>query len=1590
MREFSHQFTLTDGGARFGGIVMEGGARGRGWWKDSHAGEEDDGRRVLLRVPSSTNGGRSDALGSDREKVTGSNVTISGVAAWDVTLPNVTLANVTESEGDGLQSEAAALESAEAEQARDVIITRGSGAVAGQTRPGVKEGEGSGGRVAEVTVTSGRGRQAVLFGRGISFLPIPTHSFLPTLALSPPLPAPFPPQQPFVFGPRFVLASLICLVGAALATAGGPFVFGPRFVLASLISLVGAALANAGGPFVFGPRFVLASLISLVGAALANAGGVGGSLLLPLPTPSFLSQPPPLLKGSLFPLSPLPLSLSPLPSPLSPFSFPPKQPFVFGPRFVLASLISLVGAALANAGGVGGGGLFVPMFNLLLGYDAKTSTALSKSMIMGGALASVCFNVQLKHPTFHQPLIDYGLARLTLCSHPQPPSPLPLLPAMIMGGALASVCFNVQLKHPTFHQPLIDYGLARLMQPTLLLGISVGVTCNVIFPPWLLTVMLFLLLLLMTYKTLGKGVAVRFTFHMLPLLTPHSTTHYRTAPHPIPFMMTYKTLDKGVAMWMKESQVAHQHSTVMATPLLSFSDSCEWSFEAPQKSTHFPSFSLFSFLLLSPSQHSAVMATPLPSFSDSSPPRPIIPRLLPSDRTTSLPSSWSDVLRLSASLHAHSHSHSTRALFDCESVGEFGFDSSKGEPAESRLHGAYPHLPVPPFVFPFFSLPCPPPPAPPRPIIPRLLPSDRTTSLPSSWSDVLRLSASLHAHSHAHSARALFDCESVGEPAESSQHGAVGYQGLARHGLAREEGVFGFGSETHYAGFPAVGGSVGGTDRSGTERPGTDRTSIDMPSTGGTVSTGGTGGTEGSGGGTGGSGSTAGATGAAATVADAVVAPATGNSSSSSNSRGRRILGSNEPLLPPVFVSPSAGGLSPRGSAGGSYNRGSGSAGRMGGGGFGLSAALAAASAVASGIEEDDDDDGFGGGFGAGDSAAGSGFFSGEINRGVPVGVPEQELLDGEPAPLLSSKVPAPSGGLTTPLLQREASAAGDGGGGGTGGGEGGRGGERGRGGGGGGRGGTVQGSAVRTKSLMEELHFGAPLEASLFQLVDWSSVFELLLVWAAFLALQLAKQHTPDCSRPYWLLNALQIPVALLATLVGACRGVVWRGMSPQQAHPPVPVPPTPPSVYSRPPSLQASLFQLVDWRSVLELLLVWLAFLALQLAKQHTPDCSRPYWLLNALQIPVALLATLVGAFRLYRQSHPSPRRNSRGRGGGGSASAAAGGAAGGDGGGGAGAGGAAASEHQRQGDSSSSRSRSSTTSRGEYDTAHWGMQQLWGYPLCSFIAGVMGGLLGIGGGMVMGPVLLELNLPPQVGHGSDNNLHGGALLITLCAQVLPPRPLESTHKYSPPHLPQPVLPLCLSPSLHRPPPQQVTAATTTFMVVFSSSLSVLEFYLLGLLSPPQSSPSTLSCPLQVTAATTTFMVVFSSSLSVLEFYLLGPFKDSPTGLPPPSPPPQQVTAATTTFMVVFSSSLSVLEFYLLGRIPIEVALVFAGIAMVAAFTGLSIVRAIVMRYGKPSVIIFALGSVIGLSGIILEAEGVEEEGGKGRRRGEGEGVG
>lgn len=50
----------------------------------------------------------------------------------------------------------------------------------------------------------------------------------------------------------------------------------------------------------------------------------------------------------------------------------------FGWRIIVGSIIGFIGAAFGSVGGIGGGGFFVPMLRLIIGFDAKSSTALSK------------------------------------------------------------------------------------------------------------------------------------------------------------------------------------------------------------------------------------------------------------------------------------------------------------------------------------------------------------------------------------------------------------------------------------------------------------------------------------------------------------------------------------------------------------------------------------------------------------------------------------------------------------------------------------------------------------------------------------------------------------------------------------------------------------------------------------------------------------------------------------------------------------------------------------------------------------------------------------------------------------------------------------------------------------------------------------------------------------------------------------------------------------------------------------------------------------------------------------------------------------
>ncbi|KAF5741677.1 hypothetical protein HS088_TW10G00681 [Tripterygium wilfordii] len=128
----------------------------------------------------------------------------------------------------------------------------------------------------------------------------------------------------------------------------------------------------------------------------------------------------------------------------------------FGWRIVVGTIVGFLGAAFGSVGGVGGGGIFVPMLTLIIGFDAKSSIAISK--------------------------------------------------CIITGAAAATVYYNLRERHPTLELPIIDYDLALLFQPMLVLGISVGVALNVILSDWMITILLIIIFLFTSTKSFLKGV----------------------------------------------------------------------------------------------------------------------------------------------------------------------------------------------------------------------------------------------------------------------------------------------------------------------------------------------------------------------------------------------------------------------------------------------------------------------------------------------------------------------------------------------------------------------------------------------------------------------------------------------------------------------------------------------------------------------------------------------------------------------------------------------------------------------------------------------------------------------------------------------------------------------------------------------------------------------------------------------------------------------------------------------------------------------------------------------------------------------------
>ncbi|XP_044495090.1 sulfite exporter TauE/SafE family protein 2-like isoform X2 [Mangifera indica] len=123
---------------------------------------------------------------------------------------------------------------------------------------------------------------------------------------------------------------------------------------------------------------------------------------------------------------------------------------------VIAGLLCFIAASISRAGGIGGGGLFIPILTLVAGLELKTATSFSAFMVTGGSTANVMYNILVTSSRF--------------------------------GGKIVT-----------------DYDIALLSQPCMLLGVNIGVICNRVFPEWLVTTLFAVFLAWSTFKTCRNG-----------------------------------------------------------------------------------------------------------------------------------------------------------------------------------------------------------------------------------------------------------------------------------------------------------------------------------------------------------------------------------------------------------------------------------------------------------------------------------------------------------------------------------------------------------------------------------------------------------------------------------------------------------------------------------------------------------------------------------------------------------------------------------------------------------------------------------------------------------------------------------------------------------------------------------------------------------------------------------------------------------------------------------------------------------------------------------------------------------------------------
>lgn len=134
-----------------------------------------------------------------------------------------------------------------------------------------------------------------------------------------------------------------------------------------------------------------------------------------------------------------------------------KELFPLDSVDLVTCVLSALGLLVAAGGGIGGGGILVPLFMIILGFRPKHAIALSNLTIFGGSIANVAFNLQKTRPN---------------------------------------------------GKSMIDWDIIVIMEPSTIVGAVIGSFMSKYLPDFVLTCALCFVLSLLSWRTLAKGISM--------------------------------------------------------------------------------------------------------------------------------------------------------------------------------------------------------------------------------------------------------------------------------------------------------------------------------------------------------------------------------------------------------------------------------------------------------------------------------------------------------------------------------------------------------------------------------------------------------------------------------------------------------------------------------------------------------------------------------------------------------------------------------------------------------------------------------------------------------------------------------------------------------------------------------------------------------------------------------------------------------------------------------------------------------------------------------------------------------------------------